>query len=109
MLSSLRHGTLALRARRGESVLRTPAHRALLVSLGAAGLLVGVVGVANGQLLLMIFAVLSFSGSAGLLSGQWQILPWVAPAIIGTLAISRLKRRYGDRKAAALRRAGSPA
>ena len=149
VLSALRHGMLALRARRGEDVLRSPSHRALLATLGVTGIAVGVVGWRNGELLLMIFSVLAVSGSVGmlreslratltprealvahfngligtgvgaytalfafggreflsnLLSGQWQILPWVAPAIIGTLAISRMKRRFGEPRATALAR-----
>lgn len=41
-------------------------------------------------------AVFAFGGSRLLsqfLTGQWQVIPWVAPAIIGTIAISWLKRR----------------
>lgn len=147
VLSALRHGMLALRARRGEDVLRTTGHRALLVTLGVTGVAVGIVGVRNEQLLLMIFSVLAVSGSIGmlreslrtsltprealvahfngligtgvgaytalfafggreflsnLLTGQWQVVPWVAPAVIGTLVLARMKRRYGERPATKL-------
>lgn len=42
-------------------------------------------------------AFFAFGGSrflSGLLPGQWQVLPWVLPAVIGTLAIRLLSRRY---------------
>jgi hypothetical protein len=32
-----------------------------------------------------------------LLPGQWQVIPWVLPAIIGTIAINRLKRSFAGR------------
>ncbi|MDH3945103.1 MAG: hypothetical protein OET45_00430 [Chromatiales bacterium] len=31
---------------------------------------------------------------ADVLTGQWQVVPWVLPSIIGTIAISRLHRPY---------------
>ena len=141
VLSALRHGLLALRVRRGEDVLSTPSHRALIVALGVMGIVVGVVGFRNGELLLMIFAVISVFASvgmiretrsggltprqaliahfdgligtgvgaytalfafggreflSGLLGGQWQVVPWILPAIIGTIAVSRMKRRYRE-------------
>lgn len=141
VLSALRHGLLALRVRRGEDALSSPGHRALLVALGVMGLVVGIVGFRNGELLLMIFAALSLSGSvgmlretrsggltprealiahfngligtgvgaytalfafggreflSGLLTGQWQVLPWVMPAIVGTIVVARMKRQYRE-------------
>lgn len=32
-----------------------------------------------------------------LLPGQWQVIPWVLPAIIGTVAINRLRRPFEGR------------
>lgn len=40
----------------------------------------------------------------GLLPGQWQILPWVLPAIVGTIVTFRLGRRYRPRQRTALAR-----
>ncbi|MEJ2159038.1 MAG: hypothetical protein P8X53_00945 [Chromatiales bacterium] len=31
---------------------------------------------------------------ADALTGQWQVVPWVLPSIIGTISISRLHRPY---------------
>ncbi len=45
-------------------------------------------------------AFFAFGGSrllADVLTGQWQVLPWVLPSIIGTIAISRLQRPYTRR------------
>ncbi|MEM7081389.1 MAG: hypothetical protein AAF465_01460 [Pseudomonadota bacterium] len=28
------------------------------------------------------------------LSGHWQLVPWVAPAVVGTIIINRISRRY---------------
>jgi len=45
-------------------------------------------------------AFFAFGGSrllADVLTGQWQVLPWVLPSIIGTIAISRLQRSYTHR------------
>lgn len=42
-------------------------------------------------------AFFAFGGSRFLsevLAGQWQVIPWVLPAIIGTIAIRRLEKRY---------------
>lgn len=139
VLSSLRHGIVALRERSRPGSLAQPAHRTLVVSLGVLAALVGGIGIANGHLLLIIFGTLALSGSmrmlrdsrlsnpgrrdlvvahfnsligsgigaytaffafggrqllGELLPGQWQVIPWVTPAIIGTLVIARLKRRY---------------
>lgn len=145
VLAGLRHGLLALRVRRGEDALSTPGHRALIVALGVMGVVVGVVGLRNGELLLMIFAVVSVLASvgmiretrsggltprealiahfdgligtgvgaytalfafggreflSGLLSGQWQVLPWITPAIVGTIVVGLMKRRYREPRAA---------
>ena len=140
VMTSLRHGMLALRERTQAGVLRTAAHRALVVALVIAAIIVGIVGVQYRQILLMIFAVVgaaagigmwadmrrdmrersqrvyahlnsligtgigaytaffAFGGSrflSELLPGQWQTIPWIMPAVIGTFAVSRLRRRYG--------------
>ena len=45
-------------------------------------------------------AFFAFGGSrffGELLPGQWQVVPWVLPAIVGTVVISRLSRRFGRR------------
>ena len=145
VLSALRHGLLALRVRRGEAgALRATSHRILLVTLGTMGVVVSIIGFRNWELLLMIFGVLSVSGSIGmlrearrpqltprealiahfdgligtgigaytalfafggreflstLLSGQWQVIPWVTPAIVGMLAGAWLKRQYSEPRA----------
>ena len=42
-------------------------------------------------------AFFAFGGSrffAELLPGQWQVIPWVLPSVIGTIAIRRLVKRY---------------
>lgn len=42
-------------------------------------------------------AFFAFGGArflGDLLPGQWQVIPWVLPSVIGLAAISRLKRRY---------------
>lgn len=42
-------------------------------------------------------AFFAFGGSrllGEILTGQWQVIPWILPSIIGTFAISRLARRY---------------
>ena len=43
------------------------------------------------------------------LTGYWQIVPWILPAIIGTFAINRLSRRYQQRPARRSRALGSAA
>ncbi len=142
VLSGLRHGMLALKARRDPGALRQPAHVALIATLGLLGIAVGIVGISQRQMLLIVFAFISVSASfqmlreirlprldpkqaliahfngligtgigaytalfafggsrflSQLLSGQWQIIPWVAPAIIGTIAIRQLAKRYQGR------------
>ena len=42
-------------------------------------------------------ALFAFGGSrllAELLSGQWQIIPWIAPAVIGTIALRQFEKRF---------------
>lgn len=42
-------------------------------------------------------AFFAFGGSrllGEILPGQWQVVPWVIPAIVGTLALRRLERHY---------------
>ncbi|MEO0576777.1 MAG: hypothetical protein AAF004_15070 [Pseudomonadota bacterium] len=41
-------------------------------------------------------AVIVFGGSrllSQILTGQWQVIPWVTPAIVGTIIIRRMKRQ----------------
>jgi uncharacterized membrane protein len=142
VLTSLRHGIVALRERMRPGSLAHPSHRALILSLGGLALTVGVIGLLNGQLLLVIFAAIGVTGATGmyrdsrkrspgprdlvtahfngligsgigaytaffafggsrllgdLLPGQWQVIPWVLPAIIGTVMIRRLERRDARR------------
>ena len=144
VLSGLRHGLLALKARHDPTALRRPSHIALVVSLGLVGLAVGITGFSERQVLLMVFSVISMSASlsmlreirlprleprqaliahfngligtgigaytalfafggsrllAEILSGQWQVIPWITPAIIGTIAIRQLAKRYQGRAA----------
>ncbi len=42
-----------------------------------------------------------------LLPGQWQVIPWILPAIIGTIAIRRLKRPYVRRSETVPARSGA--
>lgn len=136
---SIRHGLAALGARRDAAILRRREHRMMLVTLAVLAITVGAIGLANGQLLLIIFAGIGVSAAAtmfrdtmiagprpaqlvfahlngligsgigaytaffafggarflgDLLPGQWQVVPWVLPAVIGTIVINRLSRRY---------------
>jgi len=36
-----------------------------------------------------------------LLPGQWQVIPWVLPTVIGVIAASRVSRRWLGRRGAA--------
>jgi len=139
VFTSLRHGLLALRERIESGVLRTKVHRALITVLVTTAVVVGGVGIAFQQILLIIFAVVGTVAGIGmlqdirrdmtnpkariyahlnsligtgigaytaffafggarffneLLPGQWQTIPWVLPAIIGTFAVSRLRRQF---------------
>lgn len=139
VFSSVRHGLLALRERGEPGVLKSPLHRALIGALALLAVIVGVLGIRNGQLLLIVFGGLGLSGAwsmfrdsriprpsrrqllvahlggligsgigaytaffafggarlfGDLLPGQWQVIPWVLPAIIGTIAIRRLRRPF---------------
>ncbi|MFK8054078.1 MAG: hypothetical protein AB8F65_14015 [Woeseiaceae bacterium] len=45
-------------------------------------------------------AFFAFGGSrllADILRGQWQVIPWVLPAIIGTIAIRRVEKNYQNK------------
>ncbi len=144
VFASLRHGVIALRARKDPSLLRSPLHQATVVALGGLGLVVGAWGVLQGQILLMIFAGISlfvsvsmfresriaqptrndllrmhfggligsgigahtaffaFGGShflGALLPGQWQVIPWILPAVIGIFVTRKLDRRYANQAA----------
>lgn len=137
--TGMRHGLLALKTRTQPNALRAKSHLTLLVSLGVMGVIVGIVGLMNGEVLLMVFAVISVSASintmrealrkkmtrndrikahfggligtgigaytaffafggsrllSDILTGQWQVIPWVLPAIIGTIAIRRVEKDY---------------
>lgn len=145
VFTSLRHGIAALRERQSPGTLSRPGHKALIAALALLALIVGTLGIVEGQLLLIIFggiglaaswgmfrdlrlkqpsaselvvahlngligsgigaytAFFAFGGSrffSDLLPGQWQVVPWVLPAIVGTLAINRLARRFGKRRLA---------
>ena len=145
VFASARHGLLALRTTASPRILARPTHRALLATLGVVSVIVGYLGVTEGEVLLMVFAVLgtlgsftmlrdslrtqwtrrnaimahfdgligtgvgaytavfAFGGSrlmSEVLPGQWIVVAWVLPAIIGTIAISRLKKRYQARDTA---------
>ncbi len=138
VFASVRHSILVLRAKQDRSRLRRPSHFALLVALGALGMAVGIIGIGNGELLLIIFGALSVSGAASMLrysfkptlsrnewwiehlggiigggigaytaffafggsrlfahvlTGQLQVIPWILPAIIGTIFSIRLSRQ----------------
>ncbi len=150
VFASLRHGLAALRERTQAGALAQPIHRVTIASLAVLAASVGVIGIRNGQLLLMIFggiglaeasgmfmdtrkqdlrrgdlvfahlngligtgigaytAFFAFGGSrllADVLTGQWRVIPWVLPAIIGTFAINRLGRPF-RRRARAIEETG---
>jgi hypothetical protein len=71
-----------------ESRIDRPSRRQLVVAhLG--GLIASGIGAYT--------AFFAFGGArllGDLLPGQWQVIPWVLPAIIGTLAIRRVRRPY---------------
>lgn len=142
VFASVRHGLLALRERARPGGLGSSLHRAFIGALALLSAGVGVLGVGNGQILLIVFAgiglaaafsmlrdirinqpsrgelvVAHLNGQIGsgigaytaffafggdrffgeLLPGQWQVVPWVLPAIIGTIAINRLRRPFDRR------------
>lgn len=71
-----------------ESRLRNPRPPQLVVAH-----LSGLIGSGIGA----YTAFFAFGGSrllGEILTGQWQVIPWILPSIIGTFAISRLARRY---------------
>jgi hypothetical protein len=139
VFASVRHGLEALKARSEHERLRAPTHRGMLLALGLLATVVLAIGIAKGQILLIVFGGLSLSGAVGMwrdtrverpthrqlivahfsgligagigahtaffafggsrllseiLTGQWQVIPWVLPAIVGTLAIRRLEKRW---------------
>ncbi len=139
VFTSLRHGILALRQRIVPGLLARPSHRLLLGTLGVLGLIVGILGIARGAVLLIIFGGISLTAAFGMfrdtlverpdrkarlvahlngligsgigvytaffafggsrllgeiLTGYWQVVPWILPAIIGTIVINRLERSY---------------
>jgi hypothetical protein len=63
VVASVRHGLLALRERQTPGVLKARSHRALIFTLGAVGLVVGILGVVKSLILLMIFSVFALAGS----------------------------------------------
>ena len=142
VFTSLRHGILALRQRTVPGSLARPAHRVLIGALGVLGLIVGILGLVNSAVLLIIFGGISLAAATGMfrdtlverpdrkaqliahlngligsgigvytaffafggsrllgeiLTGYWQAIPWVLPAIIGTIVINRLERSYKRR------------
>lgn len=145
VFASVRHGMLAVTARRRGTALGGPLHRLSLLALGALGVVVGVLGARAGNPLLMIFAALSalfavsalretliekpdakrllkahFGGLIGggigahtaffafggarfmgdIMTGYWQLVPWLAPAVIGIAAIRWLERRQDESRQA---------
>ena len=143
---SIRHGLLALEARRRPDVLTAPLHRLSVYALAALAVPVGVLGLVDRQWLLVIFAGISlnvafamwrdlrietpdarqlvgmhlggligsgigaytaffaFGGSTffgEFLPGQWQVIAWVTPPIVGSILSARMHRKYGPRPAAA--------
>lgn len=47
-------------------------------------------------------AFFAFGGSrflSEILPGQWQLIPWIAPAVVGTVVIARVSRRYRPSRA----------
>ena len=148
VFSSVHHGLMALRERSSQGILKTPWHRGMIVTLGVLGITVGIIGVRNEAILLMIFggismfaafgmfketlpdrldakerlvahlggligsgigaytAFFAFGGSrflAELLPGQWQVVPWIIPSVIGTIAVNRMSRRYQKPKPATVK------
>lgn len=136
VFTSLRHGIAALRERRRPGTLDRPLHKATILVLGVLGIIVGIIGLLNHQLLLIIFGGISLTGAIGmwrdtrmqrpgrrdlvfahlngligsgigaytaffafggsrffgdLLQGQWQVVPWILPAVIGTVVIARFR------------------
>lgn len=63
VFASLRHGIGALRERRQPGVLKQLQHKLLLGVLAILAVVVGGIGIRNGQLLLMIFAGISISAA----------------------------------------------
>ncbi len=64
---------------------------------GEANLLVAHLGGMLGSGIGAYTAFFSFGGArffSEWLPGQWQVVPWVLPTIIGTVVISRMTRRY---------------
>jgi len=143
VFASVQHGVAALRERTQPGTLLRPLRLNMLGLLALLGIMVGVIGVQNRQLLLIIFGGISLAVAVGMLrdtlkkdrkprdlliahlsgligsgigaytaffafggsrllgeilSGQWHVVPWVLPSIVGTVAINRLKRRYERRK-----------
>lgn len=143
IFASLRHGIAALRARRAPGLLARGSHRAVLAALGVLGIAVAAIGLAERQVLLIVFGLISLSGAVTMirdtlatgpeartmvvahlnaligtgigaytaffafggarllrdvLPGQWQVIPWILPAIVGTIAINRLRRPWDARR-----------
>lgn len=71
-----------------DSRIERPSRRQLIVAH-----LDGLIGSGIGA----YTAFFAFGGArlfGDLLPGQWQVIPWVLPAIIGTIAINRLRRPF---------------
>ena len=66
VFASVHHGLMALRERRVPGILKTPWHRAMIVSLGLLGIVVAIIGVRSGAVLLMIFGAISMFASFGM-------------------------------------------
>lgn len=66
VFASVRHGLAALRERERPGILRQPLHRGMIIALGLLGAVVGVIGIARGLVLLMIFAGIAVSAAIGM-------------------------------------------
>ncbi len=66
VFSSVHHGLMALRERTSPGILKTPWHRGMIVALGVLGITVGIIGVRNEAILLMIFGGISMFGAFGM-------------------------------------------
>ena len=67
VFASVKHSILVLRAKTDRSVLRAPWHVTVMSVQGVMGLAIGVIGVAQGNILFLIFAVIATLSSYGML------------------------------------------
>ncbi|MEO0366808.1 MAG: hypothetical protein AAF265_15090, partial [Pseudomonadota bacterium] len=72
VLSSTRHGLLALQLKKDRSALSGATHRLLLATLALTSVVVGYYGVTGGHALLIVFAILGISGSSRMLRDSFR-------------------------------------